>query len=140
MKIRNYLTILSVLISLISLKGQVVFTYDAGGNMIERKIQIINPNARINPSYGNEIKDSTISFKIYPNPTNDFINIEGRLSENETQSKVFLRNNNGMLVREETYDGTFKSIKVSDLAAGIYFVEIKYEKKKSANYKIIITN
>lgn len=137
---RNLLIIGFIFFAVAFSKAQVIFTYDNGGNLTERKIQIINPN-RLSSGDSKEIKkDSALSFKIYPNPTNDFINIEGKLSEDATQSEVFILNSNGMLVRKETYDGTFKSIKVSDLASGIYFVEIKYEKKKSANYKIIITN
>lgn len=138
MKPLNLFIIFAFFISYIG-KSQIIFSYDNGGNIIERKIQIINPNARLNKT--NEVeKDSVLSFKIYPNPTNDKINIEGKLWDNASQSEIFIRSNNGMLVRKEAYDGTFKTINVSDLSAGIYFLEVKYSKRKSANYKIVITN
>lgn len=127
------------------LHSQILFNYDAGGNLIERKIQIINPgNSRFekpeNNSDTKNPKDSLLKFVIYPNPTNDFINIEGKLRDENSSCDILLRNGTGTLVREDIYMGKLKTIPVGDLASGIYFLEIKYDKKNSSTYKIIISN
>lgn len=125
---------------LIEMKGQVIFSYDNSGKLIERKIQIINPNLRFSTGNYSQSTDSSLSFKIYPNPTNDVINIEGRLNMEKKVAEIMLRNSNGMLIKKDSYDGNLKSINVAELNAGVYFLEIKYAEKNSSNYKIIISN
>lgn len=139
MKKLLYVTIAFLFLQIVNAQT-INFTYDNGGNLIKRDIQIIPiSNSRFaNPKDSDQIKQ--IDFKIYPNPTNDFLSIEGQLEDGSKTAGVFLRNSNGMLVKKDNYEGQLKKIPVSDLASGIYFLEIRYEKKKSSNYKIVITN
>lgn len=121
------------------------FTYDNSGNIIERKLLIQNnrPNAPvINPKPHSEEKDSmnVLEFKIYPNPTNDFVIIDGSLPNDCKSAKLYLINNSGQILLKDNYDGSSKSINVQDLKPGVYYLEINYSKKKSSNYKVIISN
>lgn len=121
----------------------VVFAYDAAGNQVQRNIIIV-----LNPRLGNpfhekeEKRDSAtvVNFKVFPNPTKDVINIEGDLPEGTESAKIFLFNTTGQILKTDTYSGTEKPINVSDLKAGIYYLEVNYSKKNLATYKIIITN
>ena len=120
----------------------VVFTYDAAGNMIERKIQVIIPipGARLsNPLDSTEVPPP-LNFKIYPNPAQNYVTIEGRLPENCDEAKVQVINSTGQLLKTTTYTGDTKTVDVSDLKNGIYVLEIIYSKKQKSTYKIVVTN
>lgn len=124
-------------------QNTVNFAYDNAGNLTQRSVQVIpiSNNRLTNPiSKDSSITDKTPVLKIYPNPSNDVVNIEGQINNDNSIAELFLRNNNGMVIRKDNYDGRLKTIKVSDLASGIYFLEIKYAEKKSVNYKIVIAN
>ncbi len=57
---------------------------------------------------------------IYPNPAHDFLNID--IPANEIM--VTVSDINGRRFRSETLSGTLKSINISNLPKGIYFIEI----------------
>lgn len=122
------------------------YTYDAAGNMIQRQIQIIPPipNQRpSNPFESTEQKKDSISdiqFKIYPNPAQTFVTIEGKLPENCSEAKVQLLNSTGQILKINTYNSETKTMDVSDLKNGIYLLEIICNKKQKSTYKIIVTN
>ncbi len=131
----------------ISGKGQdrntFAFSYDAAGNVIQRQLQIMPPlpGGRL----GKFEKDSIetippVSFKIYPNPAQTFVTIEGELPVNCTEAKVQLLNSNGQILKTTTYNSEIKTIDVSDLKNGMYLLEIIYNKKQKSTYKIIVTN
>ena len=68
------------------------------------------------------------SIVLYPNPTNDYINVECRMKNEEYSiSDIQLFDVYGKVVRtvETSYDGgSTTRINVSDLAAGMYFVRV----------------
>ncbi len=130
-----------------SLKAQsvIAFSYDNAGNVIQRKLTVMPPSQRPgfqSPLSHSEQKDSLnqIEFKVFPNPTNDLINIEGPLPEGVVDAKLYLINNGGQVMKSDIYNGTLKQVIVNDLKPGIYYLEVNYSKKHSSNYKIIITN
>jgi hypothetical protein len=114
------------------------YSYDAGGNMTQRQLQLIFSSrmGRFTTA------DSTLllNFKIYPNPTNQFLNIEGPLPEDVTSADVRLLNLNGQVLKTEVYTGQLKTLPVSDLNNGMYLLEINYSKEKRTTYKIIVTH
>ncbi len=135
-----------VFLTFINAKGQtnsIVFTYDIGGNMIQRQLQVIPPL----PPGGNRLsipKDSTeilpaLNFKIFPNPTNQYINIEGELPKEFEEAKITLLNSEGKILKTETYNGQTKTMDVSDLKNGLYMLEVNYSKNKRSTYKIIVS-
>jgi len=127
-------------------QNSVKLTYDNAGNQIQRSIQVTNMRPSLPSQNSEKNKEKNVEeikfleMKIYPNPTNDFVNIEGVLPEGSVQALVLIRNNTGMLIKKDTYEGRLKSLNISNLASGIYYLEIQLDKKNSANYKIVITN
>ncbi len=120
------------------------FTYDRAGNMVQRDVTVM-PGGRpgippINVSGQKDDSLNVVEFKVYPNPTKDIVNIEGELPEGIENAKVFLYNNTGQILKRDNYVGALKSIIVSDLKAGIYYLEVSFSKKQASTYKIIITN
>lgn len=118
------------------------FSYDEGGNTVERKLQVViggrigqfnTPNDSLKPYFPN-------GFKVYPNPTNTNLNVEGELPEGITEAQMTLFNINGQALKKEYYHGQPKAINVSDVKSGMYLLEIKYSEKKRGTYKIIVTN
>gem|GEM_PF-2471818 len=140
---KNYKSMLVLLaLQVVSLgtnaqQGDLVFTYDAAGNIIERKIQVM-ANGRMGKF--DAPKDSIYPFKVFPNPTNQFLNIDGPLPDGKTSADVSILTINGQLVKKETYNGQAKAIPVSELKPGVYVLEIRYSKHEASTYKIIITN
>ena len=115
----------------------IIFEYDQGGNIRQRHIEVL-PQARIGkiPS----AKDSVYAFNIYPNPTNQILNIEGELPEGKREAELTLFNATGQIVKTGKYTGKSKTLPVSDLKPGIYVLEIRYSKTNSSAHKIIISN
>jgi hypothetical protein len=128
---------LSTLIALAQ-ENAVSFGYDAGGNMVQRSIQVM-PGGRFGNF--NTPKDSAQrEFKVFPNPTNQFLNIEGALPENTTSGELSLINMNGQVLKKDSYTGQPKALPVYDLKPGMYLLEIRYSKKEKSTYKIIVNN
>jgi len=64
------------------------------------------------------------NIKIYPNPTSNFLTIEG--IQNNEFNKVVIRNSQGKIINEiKTLD---QKINISSLKNGIYFLEIHHKK------------
>jgi hypothetical protein len=123
----------------------IAYTYDVSGNMIQRQLQVIPPipGAKFSNPFSNpeEKNDSlnVIQFKVYPNPSNDVLNIEGDLPSETESAQMFLFNTTGQILLSYKYYGDKKQINVNSFKAGLYYLEVKYSKKHSSNYKIIIT-
>lgn len=116
------------------------FSYDAGGNMTQRSLQVL-AGAKLSNLTKDSLVTPELNFKIYPNPTNTDLKIEGELPDKISSAKIALLNVNGQVLRQDIYySGELKSINVSDLKAGMYILELQYSKKKKSSYKIIVTN
>ena len=76
----------------------------------------------------NIIDFETLRFNLYPNPTNDILNIDSQL----LIEKVQVYNMQGVLVKESFT----KSIDVSELSSGIYFIKVS-NNVTSSTMKII---
>lgn len=132
-------------ITLYSQENDLVLSYDASGNIIERKIQVVMVG-RIGKFDELKIaKDSTLvdnfsEIKIYPNPANTYLNIEGRLPENVAEARLRLINSSGVILKTDFYVGQLKTINVSSLSNGLYILEMQYSKKEAKSFKVIISN
>ncbi len=115
--------------------GQTIkYSYDASGNQSQRYIQVVNLKLATKPIE----KDSTLTFNVFPNPTNDFVIINGALPIGITKADVLVYTNEGKLVKKDIYFSIEKKIQLTDLTSGIYFLTIKYGEKKLNTYKLII--
>jgi hypothetical protein len=124
--------------TIIAQENEVTFNYDAGGNMTQRSVQVM-PGGRIGNF--NAPRDSAQrEFKVFPNPTNQFLTIEGALPENTSSGDLSLINMNGQVLKKDSYTGQPKTLPMSDLKPGMYLLEIRYSKKDKSTYKIIVNN
>lgn len=121
-----------------SVTGQnsIKFNYDTAGNLTQRYIQIVNLRLKNEP----QTNDSSLSFKVYPNPAKDHFFIEGSLKNDQKEAKVLLLNINGAIIKEDTYYGIKKAFSLVDCSNGVYFLDIKYSKNESNVYRLLITN
>jgi hypothetical protein len=71
---------------------------------------------------------------LFPNPTSDVLNIENNSSE--VISNVSVYSVSGALIKEVKSIDTIKSISVSDLQTGIYFVKLQINNEVK-NYKFV---
>lgn len=130
---KNSIIIFFALLSMsVFSQNTIKFSHDAGGNMTQRYTR--NMNLRI----GKTDSDSLLSFKVYPNPTKDYVTVEGNLSDTKPAS-IFIYDVNGALLKQDTYDGVKKTFQLNGYTNGIYFLELKYADKKSTNYRLVIT-
>jgi hypothetical protein len=81
------------------------------------------------------VESSKISFDIYPNPASDFINID--LSKELNNAELMITNPLGSLVKRIRLDAlNNKSLSISDLENGIYFISIINEEKQISTRKL----
>lgn len=94
-----------------------VFDYDAAGNRIKRydppgKTEVL-PIGLVN---------SSISTKLFPNPTNSFVTIQA--SAEITDGVLLLNDLSGRTLTQQTFSGTQTTLNLSTLPAGVYFVRL----------------
>ncbi|MDL2238689.1 C25 family cysteine peptidase [Bacteroidales bacterium OttesenSCG-928-L14] len=80
------------------------------------------------------INNISEQIKIYPNPANDFINIEAK-----EMSKILIYNSIGQLLKLYEVNNHHTIIDVSMFDSGIYYLQIQRENNYSITSKIIIT-
>ena len=81
------------------------------------------------------VESSKITFDIYPNPGSDFINID--LSKELNNAELMITNPLGSLVKRIRLDAlNNKSLSISDLENGIYFISIINEEKQISTRKL----
>ncbi len=127
-----------ILISCFNTKAQsttIKFDYDEAGNQTQRYMQVVS--LRIGNT--TNTKDSTLIFNVYPNPTKDFITIEGAIEKDATEARIYLYDLKGALLYQDVYNGIKKTYSLANYKTGIYFLEIKYNTKQSSNYRILIS-
>ena len=71
-------------------------------------------------------------FSIYPNPTNEYlnINIDGSLNE---KSQIQIFNTIGLLCKESSFSKTLQ-LDISDLTKGLYFVRLKNDPQQTKKF------
>jgi mannan endo-1,4-beta-mannosidase len=87
----------------------------------------------------NDFKSSTDAsglYKLFPNPTNDVVNIEWRTDHTIGLSGVKLFNLNGSLIKKESFSGNNFQLNISYLEPGIYI--LSFETKNGKMTKKII--
>lgn len=130
------------------LRGQTIqFTYDAGGNMIQRQVQVMPPVPPGSARFGVPISktDSTevtppVDFKVYPNPATQAVILEGALPEGIKAARVRILTTNAQVVLEQTYTGGKEQIEVSRLTNGLYLMEVQYSKKQKSTYRLVVSH
>ncbi|PSR05616.1 MAG: hypothetical protein BRD49_04470 [Bacteroidetes bacterium SW_10_40_5] len=76
------------------------------------------------------------SFDMYPNPTEDVLNIT---SNNSDTKKIELFNTQGQIMFRESFNGTKLQLNTSDYKSGLYFIKLQnVEKGEIVDKKLII--
>ena len=83
----------------------------------------------------NKTQNIVDNFKIYPNPSTNFVNIES--PELNLQFDVSIYNANGKRVQHSCKNTGLLNINISDLSSGIYFIEILHNDRRKMEKLII---
>ncbi len=84
----------------------------------------------------NELSNNNVDFTIYPNPCSSQATIS--FSEEQKNTSIKLVNVLGECIQQLTTNNKQLKIDMSNVAKGIYFIEVMDEKKNVANKKIIV--
>jgi hypothetical protein len=102
-------------------KSEISFNWILGGSLSTIPGQ--NPNT--SPILQNEeLDESGISFKVYPSPAIDFINIE-ITPANDNRFFLELFDDSGIKILDQEFTNqSFLRVNISDIPCGIYFLKI----------------
>jgi hypothetical protein len=104
----------------------------AGSNEVNN-ITRFDPTATLIVSTENLVKNETV--KVYPNPTNNILNI----TSTTTQFNLQLTDVAGKVVYTEAVNGNDATINVSQYSKGIYFLQVNNATtENSAVYKVVV--
>jgi uncharacterized repeat protein (TIGR01451 family) len=92
------------------------------------------PSINISVVSSTNVLDNNSYIRIYPNPTNNFVNIE--LMDNISPYSLFVYDLNGRLAKQDLLNDSINTVSLEDLPAGIYYLQIVND-KKIQNYKIV---
>jgi hypothetical protein len=76
-------------------------------------------------------------WRVYPNPTHDFINIES-LDNTVTSADIFISDASGRLYVSSRFSGAIFQQDIKILPSGIYFLTIKFNNKSTTTQFIKI--
>ncbi|MBX3165749.1 MAG: T9SS type A sorting domain-containing protein, partial [Bacteroidetes bacterium] len=120
---------------------------DTAGNLYTSVHKLASNNLVINSYVAQYDKAYTVSIeehttenfevKIYPNPTNEIINVELGMINEETEIKIIDVLGKEMMNEKLKIENAIIQINVSELPNGIYFVQIKTDKGIGAR-KIVV--
>ncbi len=117
-----------------------VFTIGAAFNINFNKFKkrIVNQLTFSRIDISTSIIDNKESnFKVYPNPTSDFIKVSPNSSTTKSGFSYTIYNNLGSIIKHSSTLWN-QSISISDLKSGTYHIKINYGHKNISEYKKII--
>ena len=72
---------------------------------------------------------------VYPNPFNDYLNIDSRFVSRLKSFSIL--NNLGQIILQEKLYSNYEKLNLQDLSAGLYFIKLKFENEETQFFKII---
>jgi hypothetical protein len=108
--------------------------YITGGMTVNQTVSNKTFKLIYTPNVSDITENSTSSFKIYPNPTSQQINLAFKNAENKTISLIDVLGNE---VFQTESNSTNLELNVVNYPKGIYFIQVKTEKEMSSQ-KIVI--
>jgi hypothetical protein len=114
--------------SLITGEDQAIYAYGRGELYIDNQMQYQN---RYISKYSledfvNVAEQENLAFRLYPNPANDFINIESKSSTNH----IVIYDSTGRIVLQKTEFSPNFRIDINTLAPGLYVFNLNGETRK----------
>lgn len=129
--------------SLAQQNATTTFAYDANGNRIIRQIDFakFSENGK---DFGNEtpnlpyIEDALgrIQISVFPNPTQDKVNLTVLDNPSHEQLQVLVASQTGQVLRKKTITDQQELIDLSGYSSGIYFLELTNKEEKHV-WKIV---
>jgi hypothetical protein len=128
---------LQFLFVIISLTTTVVFAQSGASSEKNERSVILAKNNPENALYS---QDDFYVSNVYPNPADEYIQIDYAIPANGAKVKLAFRNILGSLVSEYTLGSDKKKIKIntSELAPGIYFHTLYIDNKTIVTKKLVI--
>lgn len=102
---------------------------------VEGGVYIDNFTFSLTPTAVNDV-DAENCISIYPNPTQEYINVSG-VNEYNSSLKIGIYSIQGKILKQVTFTSGTSPIYVGDLSNGIYFVRISDGNKSIQNLKLI---
>jgi hypothetical protein len=85
--------------------------------------------------HASSILNTTSNLIIYPNPTSGILNVEIPISDDQTKI-IRVSTVTGVLMHEETFDGSSAKIDLSNLKRGSYILDVGYQ--NGVSHKIVV--
>lgn len=108
---------------------QIIFSYDASGNRMQRKLVITPCDQQSNKLAQQPQPTPPFHVNVYPNPAQDKINVDLQKDELETESKIELYDVNGKVVYTENSLSLQIQVDISGYPSGIYLLKITKNKE-----------
>jgi hypothetical protein len=132
------------------LSGNVIsYSYDENGNRIKRKLEIIDEdNSQLRlaqngspenaaKSENNITKELKYTHKLYPNPSQDFINLEIDSELNESITKtIIISDISGKVIYEKTINNNSLTIDITTFKSGNYNLSLQTQESRK-NWRIV---
>ncbi len=118
---------------------QIVYSYDASGNRIQRKTIVLGTEDPLPPTPSSNkvatnqtttgIKDSIGKFNVsfYPNPIENYVNVKFDVNTNLSHAKLKVLDMRGIVLIEENNLSTITKLNFQSLAAGQYIIWIEVD-------------
>ena len=136
----------TILISSMSIAQQIEYIYDNAGNRVLRQIYVMKSSSNDDSQLKNEnilaqsLSDTTgkYDFKLYPNPTRDFLQIETCELFLELPSKsVLVYDLTGKLLINQQIDERTTQLDFSNFITGNYIVRMLSDGKQIREWKVV---
>ncbi len=125
----------------------VVYSYDAHGNRVLRKLEVNIFERKINSGNSNENANDSININmklamdygvsVFPNPTQTNITVTVNKELPDINSIAILSDNSGKILKTINNFKSKEEIQLDGYLPGIYFLSITFNKKDRLTYRII---
>ena len=129
---------IGVNIRLSAQQEKIVFQYDLSGNRISKNLTVLKVGnfEQLPDCLKDSLGKQEYDVRIYPNPTNDYLNIEFSKENQIENSQIIIVGINGDIKYMSEVSGTNMILDFNGYANGEYFIKI-FNNLKSVSYKVI---
>lgn len=117
---------------------KIKFTYDSCGNRTDKYIKV-EKKTQVK-EWSDELNDSIIKeelpVRVYPNPTQGFINIESSDNLSTGSFEILITTVNGEVKHSGIINGQKTIFNLQDYASGVYLIKL-FTNSRSIVYKIV---
>lgn len=117
---------------------KIVFQYDLSGNRVSKNLTVLKVGnfEQLPDCLKDSLGKQEYDVRIYPNPTNDYLNIEFSKENQIEKSHIIIVGINGDIKYTSEVSDKHTTLDFSRYANGEYFIKI-FNNLKSISYKVI---